>query len=133
MAVAAAAAIAASPGRPQGDAFLHELIAHVPASQVHDGIARAATVPPGAVAAAVRRLGNGSKISAQDTVAYCLWQAAYHLDDFSEAMWQTVSGGGDRDTTCAIVGGIVALAGPELPATWLERREPLPEEISRWQ
>lgn len=42
-------------------------------------------------------------------------------------MWATVSGLGDRDTTCAIVGGIVALrvglAG--LPSEWLSHREPL--------
>ena len=37
----------------------------------------------------------------------------------------TVSGLGDRDTTCAIVGGIVALsAGREsIPAEWLQARE----------
>lgn len=42
-------------------------------------------------------------------------------------MWTTVSGLGDRDTTCAIVGGILALrsgAGP-IPRDWLAAREPL--------
>jgi ADP-ribosylglycohydrolase len=35
---------------------------------------------------------------------------------------------GDRDTTCAIVGGIVAMsAGVEsIPPSWIESREPLP-------
>ena len=34
---------------------------------------------------------------------------------------------GDRDTTCAIVGGVVALAdaGASIPADWLARRESL--------
>ena len=41
-------------------------------------------------------------------------------------VWR-VSGLGDRDTTCAIVGGVVALAcGAErIPAEWLSAREPL--------
>jgi hypothetical protein len=32
---------------------------------------------------------------------------------------------GDCDTTCAIVGGIVALSAPRIPDLWLERREPI--------
>jgi len=40
-----------------------------------------------------------------------------------------VAGGGDVDTTCAIVGGIVG-AGAPVPPDWLERREPLPEPSS---
>jgi ADP-ribosylglycohydrolase len=43
-----------------------------------------------------------------DTVPYAIWCAARHLDDLVEALWATVSVGGDIDTTCAIVGGIVA-------------------------
>jgi ADP-ribosylglycohydrolase len=48
------------------------------------------------------------------------------VSDFEEAMWTTVAGLGDRDTTCAIVGGIVALRVGEagLPS-WQGRREPL--------
>ena len=43
-------------------------------------------------------------------------------------MWQTVSALGDRDTTCAIVGGIVSLqvGQAEIPAEWRDAREPLP-------
>jgi hypothetical protein len=33
---------------------------------------------------------------------------------------------GDCDTTCAIVGGIVALSAAEIPDTLLGRREALP-------
>jgi ADP-ribosylglycohydrolase len=77
---------------------------------------------------AVAVLGNGARISAQDTVPFCLWAAAHHLDDYQDALWTTVSGLGDRDTTCAIVGGIVAMsAGFEsIPKSWLESREPIP-------
>jgi len=45
-------------------------------------------------------------------------------------MWQTASGFGDVDTTCAIVGGIVALNTPELPQEWLSQREPLPADFA---
>jgi ADP-ribosylglycohydrolase len=60
-------------------------------------------------------------------VPFSLWCASRHLDRYEEALWATVSGLGDRDTTCAIVGGIVALrVGAEgLPRDWLARREPL--------
>jgi ADP-ribosylglycohydrolase len=71
------------------------------------------------------RLGTGNEVSAQDTVPFCLWSAAYHLENFEDALWWTARGLGDCDTTCAIVGGIVALSAPEIPALWLERREPL--------
>ena len=55
-------------------------------------------------------LGNGSRITAPDTVPFALWCAARHIDDYAEALWTTVSAGGDNDTNCAIVGGIVVLA-----------------------
>ena len=76
---------------------------------------------------AARCLGSGQRVLASDTVPFCLWCAARHLDNYEEAMWTTVAGLGDRDTTCAIVGAIVALsAGPaSIPKEWLEAREPL--------
>jgi ADP-ribosylglycohydrolase len=49
------------------------------------------------------------------------------MGDFAEAMWTTASVGGDIDTNCAIVGGIVALScGREgIPVEWLAAREAL--------
>lgn len=77
------------------------------------------------VSTAVNILGNGSHVSSQDTVPFCLWCSARHIDNYEEALWNTVSGLGDRDTTCAIVGGIVSLsAGSQgIPDEWLELRE----------
>ena len=77
---------------------------------------------------AVQRLGNGTAVTAPDTVPFALWCAAARLTSYEEALWATVSGLGDRDTTCAIVGGIVAMyAGVEsIPAEWLEHREQIP-------
>ncbi len=72
------------------------------------------------------KVGCGDQVTAQDTVPFCLWMSAATLGDFEEAMWTTARVGGDIDTTCAIVGGIVAAARTEpVPHEWLSRREPL--------
>ncbi|MDB6112236.1 MAG: N-formylglutamate deformylase [Pedosphaera sp.] len=72
-------------------------------------------------------LGNGSQVISSDTVPFCLWCAARHTDTYTDALWTTVSGLGDRDTTCAIVGGIVALSAGRhsIPDEWLKAREPI--------
>ena len=72
-------------------------------------------------------LGNGSRVTAQDTVPFALWVAAHHLDDYHAAITACVKAGGDVDNTGAIVGGIVAAA----PEEWRDEREPLPEWVSR--
>jgi ADP-ribosylglycohydrolase len=139
IAVAVAAAWIASAGTSGGtrgtraeqmfDAVLHR----VPDGETKAVIARAAALPREYdVRTAVAALGNGTRVIAQDTVPFALWCAARHLDDYEEALWTTVSGLGDRDTTCAIVGSIVALAGKgaSIPEDWLRSREPL-EVMSR--
>jgi ADP-ribosylglycohydrolase len=128
VAVAAAWALQTRAERRAGfaGALLEAALDHTPAGATRDGIARALALPASAdVAAAVAALGNGSRVSAPDTVPFALWCAARHLDDYVEAMWQTVSGLGDRDTTCAIVGGIVAAAGAAVPPDWRACRESL--------
>ena len=85
-----------------------------------------ADATPAESAAAV--LGNGTGLSAQDTVPFVLWCAGSQLANYEEALWLTVSGLGGRDTTCAMVGGIVVLyTGVEsIPLSWLQARESLP-------
>jgi len=70
-------------------------------------------------------VGNGSRVSAPDTVPFCLWCAAKHFDNYEEALWTTVSGLGDCDTTCAIMGGIVVMAAgrDSIPARWIASRD----------
>ena len=100
-----------------------------PAGPVQAGLEKAARLPlTASVAEAVRLLGNGNYVTCRDTVPFCLWCAARHLDSYSEALWTAVSAFGDMDTNCAIVGSIVALAvGSEgIPRDWLVAREPLP-------
>ncbi|NSL43126.1 ADP-ribosylglycohydrolase family protein, partial [Streptomyces sp. 8P21H-1] len=77
-------------------------------------------------------LGCGRRTTAHDTVPFALWSAARALGDYEKAFWTTVQVGGDTDTTCAIVGGVVAAAGEAgtPPAEWLERTEALPEWLA---
>ncbi|MEO7000605.1 MAG: ADP-ribosylglycohydrolase family protein, partial [Ktedonobacterales bacterium] len=133
IAVAVAAAQAArlhdSQLIPRGADFLDLVLPYVPESEVRAGIEQARKVRATArITNVVKRLGNGAHISAQDTVPFTLWCAAQHLNDYEAALWLTVSGLRDRDTTCAIVGGIVAAhVGIEgIPVEWRARREPLP-------
>jgi ADP-ribosylglycohydrolase len=114
--------------------FLDDVLGHVPQGEVRSRLRRARDLSDGApISAAVAVLGNGTDLSAQDTVPFSLWCAAGHLDDYEAALWQTVSGLGDRDTTCAIVGGIVACYVGEagIPTGWLKAREPLPNWTNR--
>jgi ADP-ribosylglycohydrolase len=124
------------------------VLAHTPPSQVREGIERAAALDfdmltepdvrlldygtattrfDVSIAPIVRQLGNGSRISCPDTVPFCVWSAARHLDDYKRAIVNTIRVGGDIDTNCAIVGGIVVLAtgADGIPKQWRRDREEL--------
>ncbi len=111
--------------------FISHVLKHVPDSEVKRGMEVARDLPAGLSVwpDVVVKIGNGSGISAQDTIPFVLWCAGESLAHYEEAIWLTASGGGDVDTTCAMVGGIVLLyTGAEgIPDAWIERREPLPE------
>ncbi|MEU0455086.1 ADP-ribosylglycohydrolase family protein [Streptomyces sp. NPDC006129] len=133
MAVAAAAAFAAAPGGPPGaGALLDGVIELVPQkSAVGAGLRRARDMLDYGDAATVAAvLGCGRRTTAHDTVPFALWSAARSLGDYEQAFWTTAQAGGDVDTTCAIVGGVIASgkAGTP-PAEWLERTEPLPDWV----
>lgn len=72
-------------------------------------------------------LGDGSNVTSCDTVPFCLWVAARHLDNYPDAVWTPIRVHGDIDTNCAIVGGIVAMSQGEagIPAQWRNSRERL--------
>jgi ADP-ribosylglycohydrolase len=109
--------------------FFEFILEHTPDSETRARIAQARELPPSySVDTAVSALGNGSRLTAPDTVPFCLWCAARSSADFSDSMWTTVSGGGDMDTNCAIVGGILAADSTILlPDEWLAHREALPQ------
>ncbi|WKX18208.1 MULTISPECIES: ADP-ribosylglycohydrolase family protein [unclassified Streptomyces] len=129
MAVAAAAALAADPaGPPPAHALLDGVIALVPKSAVGAGLRRARDMLDYGDAATVAAvLGCGRRTTAHDTVPFALWSAARALGEYETAFWTTAQVGGDVDTTCAIVGGVVA-AGKDgaPPAEWAGRVEALP-------
>ena len=70
-------------------------------------------------------------VTAQDTVPFALWSAACHLNEYEEALWATVSGLGDRDTTCAMVGGVVVMhtGVQSIPKEWMDWCEPIPRHM----
>jgi ADP-ribosylglycohydrolase len=100
-----------------------------PESEVAVGLRAARELPEDAdLGNAVRRLGNGSRVSCPDTVPLAVWIACRHLDDYKGAVETAVAAGGDTDTIAAIAGGIVAarVGTDGIPASWLEATEPLP-------
>lgn len=126
VAASMAAAVVLMRKKLSRESFLTSILSFIPESEVKRKTKQALKIPSERFQEAVLKLGTGEEISAQDTVPFCLWCAANNLHDFEEALWQTVSGLGDRDTTCAIVGGIVSLSVGKVPDQWLKRREKIP-------
>ncbi len=127
LAVAAAAAWAANAQALDGRAMLKYAWSHTPEGETRSNLKLARGFPldrePEEAAAL---LGSGERITSQDTIGFALWCAARHIDSFPESLWATVAGGGDMDTTCAIVGSIVSLCAREgIPDEWLTHAEPM--------
>lgn len=127
LAAAAAAAWAARSSSRDGTEMLECVLSCLPEGETRCNLERALAFPRHrSPEEAAGLLGSGKKITAQDTVPFALWCAARHLDSYAEALWATVAGGGDLDTTCAIVGSIVVLSSAEgIPEPWLAHAEPL--------
>ena len=110
--------------RPQQ--FFDGVLRLTPESQVRRGILLASQTPADCpVENVARALGNGSLVTAPDTVPFCMWIAAHYGNDFVNALAQTIRVGGDCDTNAAIVGGIVSLSAGHgaIPSDWLKARE----------
>jgi ADP-ribosylglycohydrolase len=133
IATAVAAALATqSRGQPAVDpqAFIDTVLAHTPASEIANSLRMARDLPAGTtVQVGADKLGSGKRVTAQDTVPFVVWMAAWNLNDYEAAICRTISGLGDVDTTCAMVGGIVVMStGLEsIPEEWRRNREPLPK------
>ncbi|MFE6924186.1 ADP-ribosylglycohydrolase family protein [Nocardia sp. NPDC057663] len=130
IAVAVAAAGAATTAS-SGEEWLTHVIDSTPDGTVRRGIRHAVhlltTADPHLAAS---ELGNGAQTSAADTVPFCLWAAAQHPTDFAAALRTAAATGGDTDTLCAIIGGILATRTPP-PQEWTTRCEPLPAWLAR--
>ncbi len=132
IAVAVAAAWAWNWGQsgklsPRTD-LLQTVLELTPKGATRKGIELALTIPLDEWEfTAANELGDGSNVTSADTVPFCLWVAAKHLDNYSEALWTAIRVHGDIDTNCAIIGGIVALSHGEtgIPSKWRQNREPL--------
>ena len=108
----------------EGDAFLRDIADKLPESDTKYKILAAVPIKKeSSIDFVVSVLGNGMMLTAQDTVPFCLWCAAYYYASIEEALWMAVSALGDRDTICAIVGGMVSLYADELPQQWLSYME----------
>lgn len=131
IAVAIAAGVAKELNRAAENrgAFWDAILEFTPAGTVRNRILLASQTPLASPAIDVAHvLGNGSQVTALDTVPYALWCAARHANDFRRALAAAIQTGGDCDTNAAIVGGIVGLATgwEQIPTHWLEQREPTP-------
>lgn len=108
----------------EGAAFLRDVAETLPDSDTKSKILSAVSIKrESSIDFAVSVLGNGIRLTAQDTVPFCLWCAAYFYTSIEEALWTAVSALGDRDTICAIVGGMVALFADEFPKQWVSHME----------
>ena len=130
IAVAVAAAVVVD-GERSPRALLEAVVARTPHGPTCTNLARAIRLLGAEPLTVATELGNGSNVISSDTIPFSVWCAATHLGDYSEALWTCGDVGGDIDTTCAIVGGIVVgavgLAG--IPAAWRAAREPLPQPV----
>ncbi|MFI8976533.1 ADP-ribosylglycohydrolase family protein [Nocardia asteroides] len=142
VAVALAAGLAAAArrneNRPAPAEFLGRVLDGLEPGDTTRGIRRARALLGATVAEAAREMGNGSRVTAQQTVPFTLWAAATYLDDYPAAIAACLEADGDMDTTSAIVGGIVATytgigtrsGATGVPRDWLAAREPLPAWIA---
>lgn len=124
IAVTAAAVFA---GARDPATILAAVIDRTPAGRVRDRLPLVTRVGDDRARAA-EFLGNGSQVMAADTVPFAIWCALQFLGDYEAALWCCCDVGGDVDTTCAMVGGIVvgAVGVDAIPAAWRAAREPLP-------
>lgn len=125
VAVAAAAVFA---GERDPRTLLERVVERTPAGATRDGLRRAIGLLAEEHITVAAELGNGSRVISSDTVPFAVWCAATHLADYVGACWSCVEVGGDIDTTCAMVGGIVvgAVGVDGIPVDWRASREPLP-------
>ncbi len=129
IAAAAASQLRGKPLENHATNLFDAVLQFTPESKVRRGIFLASQTPAAVpIEAVAKALGNGSLVTAPDTVPFAIWCAVHHLDDYVKALAIAISADGDCDTNAAIVGGIVTcFKGREgIPPDWLVQRERLP-------
>lgn len=114
--------------------FIDLVLAELPGSDTTSKIAKSKSVSYTYHIESVRTiLGNGVNMTSQDTVPFVIWCAAHNLFNFEEALWKAVSILGDRDTICAMVGGIVIMSAPDetVPKEWKRSVEAIETSVFR--
>ncbi len=129
VAVATALLVQAARRPIDGAAFLRAVADRLEPSETRAGLERAPALLAGPVEKAVAELGDGRLVRSSDTVPFALWCVASFPSDFEDAIWLALGGltnpDSDRDTTLAIVGGVVGTVAP-VPLAWIAAREALP-------
>ena len=114
--------------------FIERIIKELPDTDTKSKIKKSLSVPYHYNIETVKTiLGNGTKIMVQDTVPFSIWCSAYNLTNFEEAIWKAVSVLGDRDTICAIVGGITIMSTEKnnIPKFWFDSVENFETSVFR--
>jgi len=112
--------------------WLNEIIEITPESDLKYKLIKIKSLPKSYhIKTIISALGNGTKMTAQDTVPLALWNVYHNINNFKDTLWNTVSALGDRDTTCAIAGGICIMSSKEanIPKQWLTDVEKWEESI----
>ena len=105
------------------------ILMYTPAGIVRDAIKLVSTMNDATNWQVICAVGNGTNVTALDTVPFALWQAHKALTiGFESAMKNIVEVGGDTDTVSAMVGGIIGNKVPPLQA-WIDRTELLPLDV----
>lgn len=112
--------------------FINMILAELPDTDTKFKIAKALEVPYNYHIETVKRiLGNGINMTAQDTVPFVIWCTAHNLKNFHDGLWKAVSALGDRDTICAMVGGMLIMSSEEttIPPEWIKSVESVDDSI----
>lgn len=116
--------------------FIDEILRELPDCDTKSKISKSKTVPYTYSIETVKSiLGNGTNMTAQDTVPFAIWCTAYNLKSFEEGLWKAISILGDRDTICAMVGGMSIMSSDfnNIPYTWTTLVEQVDKSIFRTQ
>jgi ADP-ribosylglycohydrolase len=106
--------------------FIDQILIELPDTDTKSKIAKSKEIPYNYHIETIKNiLGNGINMTSQDTVPFAVWCTAYNFVNFKEGLWKAVSILGDRDTICAMVGGMTIMSSKEenIPNEWKESVE----------